>query len=84
MALNLLLQNTVQPELVQPSLLDRDGRIALARTSALRPCSANSVKSAAVSPAVTLCLDIFSPLPGDNDVTSQVLRLIKLRQYACG
>jgi hypothetical protein len=26
-------------------------------------------------PAATLCLDIFSPLPGDSDVTSHVERL---------
>jgi hypothetical protein len=77
MALNaVLLQNTVQPEPVQPRLLDRDDRIALpVRTSALRLSSANSAKSSAVSPAATLCLDIFSPLPGDNDVTSQFERL---------
>src|SRR5271163_1842335 len=31
--------------------------------------------SAAISPADTLCFDIFSPPPGDNDVTSQVDRL---------
>src|SRR3984893_3772540 len=28
-----------------------------------------------MSPAGTLCFDIFSPLPGDNDVISQVERL---------
>jgi hypothetical protein len=31
--------------------------------------------SAAISPAGTLCFDIFSPLPGDSDVASQVDRL---------
>ena len=27
-----------------------------------------------MSPAFTVCFDIFSPAPGDNDVTSQVFR----------
>src|ERR1700686_662254 len=31
--------------------------------------------SAAMSPAETLCFDIFSPPPGDSDVISQVERL---------
>ena len=71
-----LLQNAVQPEPIQPRLLDRDDRIAWpVRASALRLSSANSFISPATSPAVTLCLDIFSPLPGDSDVTSQVERL---------
>ncbi len=45
------------------------------RASALHLRSANSVKSSATLPAVALCLDIFSPWPGDNDVTSQFDRL---------
>jgi hypothetical protein len=41
----------------------------------LRLRSANSFIKPATSPAAMLCLDIFSPLPGDNDVTSQFERL---------
>ena len=35
----------------------------------------NLAKRPATSPPRTWCLDIFSPLPGDNDVTSHVVRL---------
>jgi hypothetical protein len=46
--------------------------------------SEKRVRSAAVSPAGTLCFDIFSPPPGDTDVMSQIERLsskeTKLRQ----
>ena len=51
------------------------GQVWPVRTAALRLSSANSFISSAVSPAATLCLDIFSPWPGDNDVTSQFERL---------
>jgi hypothetical protein len=37
--------------------------------------SEKRASSAAISPADTLCFDIFSPRPGDNDVASQVDRL---------
>src|SRR4029077_4919698 len=35
----------------------------------------NRVRRPATSPLRTVCFDIFSPPPGDNDVTSQVDRL---------
>jgi hypothetical protein len=41
----------------------------------LRLSSAKRSNSAATSPAGTQCFDIFSPAPGDSDVTSQTLRL---------
>ena len=34
--------------------------------------SEKRASSPAISPADTLCFDIFSPRPGDSDVTSQV------------
>jgi hypothetical protein len=39
----------------------------------LRP--ENRVSSAQISPAGTLCFDIFSPLPGDSEVITQLERL---------
>src|SRR5580693_6891134 len=35
----------------------------------------NRVSSAPISPAGTLCFDIFSPLPGNSEVITQVDRL---------
>ena len=37
--------------------------------------SEKRIRSAAMSPADTLCFDIFSPPPGDTDVMSQIERL---------
>src|ERR1700683_2491170 len=45
------------------------------RAHAFLLSSEKRASSAARSPADTLCLDIFSPPPGDSDVTSQVDRL---------
>ncbi len=49
---------------------------------------ANRSNSPATLPPSTGCFDIFSPLPGDNEVTSQVDLLSskaqKLRQDQCG
>src|SRR6266446_2493925 len=44
-----------------------------AKAFCLRP--ENRVSSAQVSPAGTLCFDIFSPLPGDSEVITQLERL---------
>src|SRR5215469_4748243 len=51
------------------------GKLLPVRTAALRCSSEKRAKSPAISPAVTLCFDIFSPLPGESDVISQVFRL---------
>jgi hypothetical protein len=45
------------------------------RVSALCFSSENRASRAATSPARTECFDIFSPEPGDTDVTSQIERL---------
>src|SRR5712675_1352413 len=45
------------------------------RAHAFLLSSEKRASSAAISPADTLCLDIFSPQPGDSDVASQVDRL---------
>src|SRR4029077_1104776 len=45
------------------------------RVHAFLLSSERRASSAAISPADTLCLDIFSPRPGDSDVASQVDRL---------
>src|SRR3984957_7481818 len=45
------------------------------RAHAFLLSSEKRASSAAISPADTLCLDIFSPRPGDSDVASQVDRL---------
>ena len=39
------------------------------------PVRAHAFLLSSVSPVDTLCLDIFSPQPGDSDVASQVDRL---------
>src|SRR6516162_8287773 len=44
------------------------------RAAALRRSSANRCNSPYTSPAETVCLDIFSPAPGDRDVISQARR----------
>src|SRR3984893_1840580 len=45
------------------------------RANAFCLSSEKRASSTQMSPAGTLCFDIFSPLPGDNDVISQVERL---------
>jgi hypothetical protein len=45
------------------------------RVHAFLLSSEKRASSVAISPAGTLCLDIFSPRPGASDVTSQVDRL---------
>ena len=44
------------------------------RVHAFLLSSEKRASSAAISPAGTLCFDIFSPRPGDSDVASQVDR----------
>ena len=50
-----------------------------------RPCLGfllklrKALSSPAISPPHTECFDIFSPLPGDSDVTTQVDRLVPMR-----
>lgn len=82
-----LLQNPVQPEPVKPRLLNPDDRIGL--TGSGRRLALEFRKQfhqlSRLAP-VTLSLDIFSPFPGEGDVTSHVERLSsktqKLRQTA--
>jgi hypothetical protein len=75
MALNSFAQqDTVNPEAVQPRFLNDDNREGFSGPRALLS-SEKRASSAAISPADTLCLDIFSPRPGDSDVASQVDRL---------
>ena len=45
------------------------------RTCAFSESRENRARSLATSPLRTVCFDIFSPPPGDNDVISQVDRL---------
>src|SRR5208337_5596583 len=45
------------------------------RSDAFRFSSEKRASSAATSPALTECFDIFSAEPGDSDVTSQMERL---------
>ena len=45
------------------------------RSDAFRFSSEKRASSAATSPALTECFDIFSPEPGDSDVISQMERL---------
>src|SRR5271167_4389912 len=45
------------------------------RANAFRLSSEKRARSIQMSPAGTLCFDIFSPPPGDSDVISQVERL---------
>ena len=70
------LQRTVNPEAVQPRFLNDDDRDHFpVRRESLLLSSVKRVSSAAMSPAGTLCFDIFSPPPGNTDVTSQIERL---------
>src|ERR1700750_636518 len=77
MALNSFTQqHTVNPEAVQPRFLnDDDWEGFSVRAHAFLLSSEKRASSAAISPADTLCLDIFSPRPGHSDVASQVDRL---------
>jgi hypothetical protein len=77
MALNSFAQqDTVNPEAVQPRFLNDDDREGFSvRAHAFLLSSEKRASSAAISPADTLCFDIFSPRPGDSDVASQVDRL---------
>ncbi len=71
-----ILQHTVNPEAVQPRFLNDDDR---ERFSCPRKRLLLELRKArqqrVVSPADTLCFDIFSPPSGDSDVISQVERL---------
>src|SRR2546429_9929909 len=51
------------------------GNDFLVRANAFCLISEKRASSTQMSPAGTLCFDIFSPPPGDNDVISQVERL---------
>ena len=55
--------------------MTRIGKDFSVRAQAFLLSSEKRASSAAISPAVTLCLDIFSQRPGDSDVASQVDRL---------
>src|SRR4051794_32172537 len=57
------------------------GKIWPVRARAFWRRSANRANNPATSPARTLCLDIFSPAPGDREVISHVDRL---RPYVLG
>ena len=72
----LLLQHAVQREPVQPRLLDRNDRIALAGARQRLALQLRKLRQQRPrSPAATPCFDIFSPLPGDSEVINQVERL---------
>src|ERR1019366_5952590 len=49
------------------------------RANAFCLSSEKRVNSAAMSPAETLCFDIFSPLPGDSDVMGDGVSLVEPR-----
>jgi hypothetical protein len=51
------------------------GKVLPVRANAFFISSEKRASSTAMSPADTLCFDIFSPPPGDSDVISQVERL---------
>src|SRR6478736_7630609 len=51
------------------------GTVCPVRTCTLSLSRENRAHSPATSPLRTVCFDIFSPPPGDNDVISQVDRL---------
>jgi hypothetical protein len=72
----LLLQNAVKPEPVQPRLLDRDDRMALAR-SRLRLALQlrKQLQEFRNITGLHAVLGHLLALPGDNDVTSQFERL---------
>ena len=64
------------PKSVQTSLLDDDNReCSPVRARAFSVSDVNRSNSPTTSPAFTECFDIFSPPPGDSDVTTQVERL---------
>src|SRR3984957_5974895 len=44
--------------------------------------SEKRASNAAISPADTLCLDIFSPRPGDSDVASRSIGSVPTRQIS--
>src|SRR5271166_1319239 len=77
MALNSFAQqDTVDPEAIEPRFLNDDNREGFSGPRArFSPELQKRPSSAAISPADTLCFDIFSPPPGESDVTSQVDRL---------
>lgn len=69
------LKNPVYPEAIQARLLDRNDPEALPGTGlSLTPQICKPANSAGMSPPPTTNLDIFSPVPGDSDVTSHFER----------
>src|SRR5580692_9227243 len=51
------------------------GNVFPVRAKAFCLRAENRARSAQISPAGTLCFDIFSPAPGDSEVISQLERL---------
>jgi len=84
-----LLQHPINPEAVQTRFLNDDD---WKRYAGPRQCLAPQLRKArqqrADVPGSKPCFDIFSPLPGDNDVISQVERLssmeTKIAPISCG
>jgi hypothetical protein len=72
-----ILQDAIDPEAVEASLLDDDesGSFSPSALNAFSRSCAKRSSSPAISPPRTECFDIFSPPPGDSDVISQVDRL---------
>jgi len=68
-----ILQHAVDPETVEAGFMNDDDRNVAAR---LRYSFLSKLSEALQQPsdiaAVPTCLDIFSPLPGDSEVISQV------------
>ena len=72
----IVLQQAVDPKSVKTRFLYYDDRndLAFANLRLFRELRKRA-RSLATSPLRTVCFDIFSPPPGDNDVISQVDRL---------
>src|SRR5438270_8307500 len=70
------LQHSMNPEPVQSRFLDNDDRNKPSRPPfGLSLSCERRVSSPLISPPETACFDIFSPLPGESDVISNVERL---------
>ena len=77
MALDTVLrQHSMDPEPLEPGLLDDDQRGNCFLRARTRSWSDRSrTRSPPISTAGTECFDIFSRVPGDSEVTSHVVRL---------
>lgn len=70
-ASNCLLQDTVQPEAIQAGLMDNDNQEGMpVRACVLSRSLPRCCRSPETSPLRIECLDIFSPVPGESEVTS--------------